>query len=323
MKERNLGRSGLKVSTLGLGCNNLGGRLDRAASTRVVHAALDLGVTLFDTADVYAMGNRGGSEILLGEALGERRKDIVLATKFGLPMDDERKQRGGSRRYIVNAVEASLTRLKTDWIDLYQLHVPDPETPIEETLRALDDLLSQGKVRYIGCSNFMAWQMVDANLKARQANLTSFVSCQNEYSLLVRHVDRELSDALLAYGVGFLPYFPLASGLLSGKYRRNAALPQGARLTISPKLTDRFLNEGNYELVEKLQDFCDNRGQTLLELAFSWLLARPFVSSVIAGASTPEQLAQNAKAVESTLTAADLGDIDRITDAASLRPIVG
>jgi aryl-alcohol dehydrogenase-like predicted oxidoreductase len=323
VKERNLGRSGLKVSILGLGCNNLGGRLDRAASTRVVHAALDLGVTLFDTADVYAMGNRGGSEILLGEALGERRKDIVLATKFGLPMDDERKQRGGSRRYIINAVEASLTRLKTDWIDLYQLHAPDPETPIEETLRALDDLITEGKVRYIGCSNFMAWQMVDANLKARLANLTPFVSCQNEYSLLVRHVDRELSDAMLAYGVGFLPYFPLASGLLTGKYRRNAALPQGARLTISPRLTDRFLNEGNYDLVEKLQDFCDERGRTLLELAFSWLLARPFVSSVIAGASTPEQLQQNAKAIEWTLTAADLAEIDRITDAASLRPIVG
>jgi aryl-alcohol dehydrogenase-like predicted oxidoreductase len=323
MKERNLGRSGLKVSTLGLGCNNLGGRLDRAAATRVVHAALDLGVTLFDTADVYAMGNRGGSEILLGEALGERRKDIVLATKFGLPMDDERKQRGGSRRYIMNAVEASLTRLKTDWIDLYQLHVPDPETPIEETLRALDDLIGQGKIRYIGCSNFMAWQMVDANLKARQAHLTPFVSCQNEYSLVVRHVDRELGDAMLAHGVGFLPYFPLASGLLSGKYRRNAALPQGARLTISPRLTDRFLNEQNYELVEQLEDFCAKRGCTLLELAFAWLLARPFVASVIAGASTPAQLQQNAKAVEATLTADDLAEIDRITDAASLRPIVG
>jgi aryl-alcohol dehydrogenase-like predicted oxidoreductase len=323
MKERNVGRSGLKVSVLGLGCNNLGGRLDRVASTRVVHAALDLGVTLFDTADVYAMGNRGGSEILLGEALGARRKDVVLATKFGLPMDDERKQRGGSRRYIMNAVEASLARLKTDWIDLYQIHVPDPETPIEETLRALDDLVSQGKVRYIGCSNFRAWQMVDANLKARQANLTPFVSCQNEYSLVVRDVDRELSDAMLAYGVGFLPYFPLASGLLSGKYRRNAALPQGARLTISPRMTDRFLNESNYELVEKLQDFCDGRGRTLLELAFSWLLARPFVSSVIAGASNPEQLGQNAKAVEWVLTAEDLAEIDRITDAGSLRQTIG
>jgi aryl-alcohol dehydrogenase-like predicted oxidoreductase len=323
MKERNLGRSGLKVSMLGLGCNNLGGRLDRAASTRVVHAALDLGVTLFDTADVYAMGNRGGSEIFLGEALGERRKDIVLATKFGLPMDDERKKRGASRRYIMNAVEASLARLKTDWIDLYQIHFPDPETPIEETLRALDDLVGQGKVRYVGCSNFMAWQMVDANLKARQANLTPFVSCQNEYSLVVRHVDRELGDAMLEYGVGFLPYFPLASGLLSGKYKRNAALPPDARLSNSPRLTDRFLNEANYELVEKLQDFCDGRSRTLLELAFSWLLSRPFVASVIAGASSPEQLAQNAKAGEWKLTEEDLAEIDRITDAASLRPALG
>jgi aryl-alcohol dehydrogenase-like predicted oxidoreductase len=323
MKERNLGRSGLKVSTLGLGCNNLGGRLDRAASIRVVHAALDLGVTLFDTADVYAMGNRGGSEMVLGEALGARRKDIVLATKFGLPMDDARKQRGGSRRYVMNAVEASLTRLKTDWIDLYQLHVPDPETPIEETLRALDDLVTQGKVRYIGCSNFVGWQMVEANLKARQANLTPFVSCQNEYSLVVRNVDRELGDAMLAYGVGFLPYFPLASGLLTGKYRRNAAPPPGARLTVSPRLTDRFLSESNYALVEKLQDFCDARGCTLLELAFSWLLARPFVSSVIAGATSPEQLEQNAKAIERPLTAEDLAEIDRITDAASLRQFVG
>jgi aryl-alcohol dehydrogenase-like predicted oxidoreductase len=323
MKERNLGRSGLKVSTLGLGCNNLGGRLDRAASERVVHAALDLGVTLFDTADVYAMGNRGGSEIFLGEALGARRKDIVLATKFGLPMDEARKMRGASRRYIMNAVEASLARLKTDWIDLYQVHVPDAETPIEETLRALDDLVSHGKVRYIGCSNFMAWQMVDANRKAHEANLTPFVSCQNEYSLVMRHVDRELSDAMLAYGVGFLPYFPLASGLLSGKYKRNAALPPGARLSNSPRLTDRFLNEANYKLVEILSDFCETRGRTLLELAFSWLLSRPFVTSVIAGASNPEQLAQNAKAIEWVLTAEDTAEIDRITDAASLRPMVG
>jgi aryl-alcohol dehydrogenase-like predicted oxidoreductase len=308
---RNLGRSGLRVSAIGLGCNNFGGRIDLEASRRVVHKALDCGITLFDTADVY--GERGGSETCLGRILGERRKDIVLATKFGLPMDDAGILKGGSRHYIMRAVEASLRRLATDWIDLYQLHQPDPATPIEETLRALDDLVRSGKVRYIGCSNLPAWQVVEAEWTARQLGLNAFVSCQDEFSLLVRHIETELVPAISRYGLGLLPYFPLASGLLSGKYRRNSALPADARLTKLPRLGERFLTDTNWPRVEKLAELAAARGHTLLELAFSWLLARPRVASVIAGATTPEQIAGNAAAGGWNLSPADLAEIDRIT----------
>jgi aryl-alcohol dehydrogenase-like predicted oxidoreductase len=226
VKQRALGRSDLQVSLVGLGCNNFGGRIDLEASRRVVYRALDLGITLFDTADVY--GERGGSETILGQTLGDRRKDIVLATKFGLPMDEAGALKGASRRYILAAVDASLRRLKTDWIDLYQLHTPDPSTPIEETLRALEELIRQGKARTIGCSNLPAWQVADAQWTARTLGLPGFVSCQDEYSLLVRDPERELLPAMDAYGLGLLPYFPLASGLLTGKYRRDK-LPEGAR----------------------------------------------------------------------------------------------
>ncbi|MEI9984831.1 MAG: aldo/keto reductase [Aliidongia sp.] len=224
---RNLGKSGLRVSLVGLGCNNFGMKLDVEGTRKVVHKALDVGITLFDTADIY--GNAGGSETCLGQVLGDRRKDIVLATKFANPMGEGEMKKGASRRYIVSAVEASLKRLRTDWIDLYQQHVPDPLTPIDETLRALEDLVRSGKVRYIGCSNFKAWQVVEAQWTARSAGLSGFVSCQDEYSLLVRDIEKELLPAAEAYGLGLLPYFPLASGLLTGKYRRNQALPEGAR----------------------------------------------------------------------------------------------
>src|SRR3954453_4056028 len=197
MQERNLGPSGLRVSLVGLGCNNFGGRIDLEASRKVVHKALDLGITLFDTADVY--GNQGGSETCLGAILGDRRKDIVLATKFAVPMDKEGTLKGASRRYIMSAVEASLQRLKTDWVDLYQVHQPDPLTPIEETLRALDDLVRHGKVRYIGCSNFPAWQVVAAQWTSRHHGLNAFISCQDEYSLLVRDPDREQLAMMQAY----------------------------------------------------------------------------------------------------------------------------
>jgi aryl-alcohol dehydrogenase-like predicted oxidoreductase len=212
---RNLGRSGLRVSAVGLGCNNFGGRIDFAASKAVVHKALDLGITLLDTADTY--GNRGGSEEALGRILGERRKDIVLASKFGFPMNDSETLSGGSRRYIMSAVEASLKRLNTDYLDLYQLHRPDPLTPIEETIRALDDLIRQGKARYVGCSNMPAWQVVDALGTARQLGLNAFISCQDEYSLLVRAPEKELIPAMQHHGLRLLPFFPLASGLLTGK----------------------------------------------------------------------------------------------------------
>lgn len=310
MRIRNLGRSGLQVSLVGLGCNNFGGRLDLAATRKVVHRALDLGITLFDTADIY--GERGRSEEYLGESLGDRRKDIVLATKFGMAMDDAGVRKGASRRYILSAVEASLKRLKTDWIDLYQLHQPDPLTPIEETLRALDDLIRQGKVRYLGCSNLPAWQVVDALWTAKHAGLDRFVCCQDEYSLVVREPERELIPAMERYGLGLLPYFPLASGLLTGKYKRNASMPAGARLTGTKRLADRYLTEANWRIVERFEDFCARRGRTLLELALSWLAARPTVASVIAGATQPEQVEANIRAVEWNLTPEDLAEIDRL-----------
>lgn len=314
MELRNLGRSGLRVSVVGLGCNNFGGRLELEASRKVVHRALDLGITLLDTADAY--GNRGGSEEQLGQILGDRRKDVVLATKFGLPMNDAETLKGGSRRYIMQAVEASLRRLRTDWIDLYQLHRPDPLTPIEETLRALDDLVRQGKVRYVGCSNLPGWQVVEAQWTARHHNLNGFVSCQDEYSLLVRDIERELLPAAEAYGMGLLPFFPLASGLLTGKYQRSAAMPEGARLTNTQRLADRYLTEANWERTERLRCFAEERGRSLLELAFSWLASRRPVSSVIAGATKPEQVEANVAAASWTLTAEEMAEIDRITGAA-------
>ncbi len=310
MEQRNLGKSGLRVSLVGLGCNNFGGRIDLEASRKVVHKALDLGITLLDTADSY--GNRGGSEEVLGRILGDRRKDIVLATKFAMPMNDAETLKGASRRYIMQAVDASLRRLRTDWIDLYQLHRPDPLTPIEETLRALDDLIRQGKVRYVGCSNLPAWQVVEAQWTARDGGLNAFISCQDEYSLVVRDLERELLPAMQAYGLGLLPFFPLASGLLTGKYQRNKPMPEGTRLANTQRLADRYLTETNWTIVERLQDFCAKRGRRLLELAFSWLAARPAVSSVIAGATKPEQIEQNTEAVEWALTADDLAEIDRL-----------
>jgi aryl-alcohol dehydrogenase-like predicted oxidoreductase len=311
MEIRNLGQSGLRVSSIGLGCNNFGGRIDEATTKVVIHKALDLGITLFDTADVY--GERGGSEAEMGRILGDDRKRIVLATKFAAPMDDTDEKLGGSRQYIMAAVEDSLRRLKTDWIDLYQMHRTDPRTPIEETLRALDDLVRQGKVRYIGCSNFPAWQMTEAAWTARTNGLNGFVSCQDEFSLIHRAPEAELLPAARKLGFGLLPYFPLASGLLTGKYRRNTALPAGTRLAKTQRLADRYLTERNWEIAEKLADFAEARGRTMLELAFSWLLAQSPVASVIAGATRPEQLEQNVKAGGWRITADELAEIDRIS----------
>jgi aryl-alcohol dehydrogenase-like predicted oxidoreductase len=231
-----------------------------------------------------------------------------------MPMDDVGVKVGGSRRYIMQAVEDSLRRLRTDWFDLYQIHAPDPRTPIEETLRALDDLIHQGKVRYIGCSNFPAWQVVEAQWTAKANNLHAFVSCQDEYSLLVRQtVEPQLKPAMLKYGMGLLPFFPLASGLLTGKYRRNATLPAGTRLASTQRLADRYLTERNWPIAEKLADFAQQHGHTLLELAFSWLLAQAPVASVIAGATRPEQLEQNVKAGAWKLSPEELAEIDSIT----------
>lgn len=313
MEIRNLGQSGLRVSAIGLGCNNFGGRSGPEETKAVIHKALDLGITLFDTADTY--GNRGGSEDLMGQILGDDRKRIVLATKFANPMDDVGVKAGAARRYIMEAVEDSLRRLRTDWIDLYQVHSPDPLTPIEETLRALDDLVRQGKVRYIGCSNFPAWQVVEAQWTARANGLNPFVSCQDEYSLIKREPEADLLPAMWKYGLGLLPYAPLASGLLTGKYRRNAPMPAGTRLAKDERLAGRFLTDRNWSIAEQLGDFVAARDRTMLELAFSWLLAQAPVASVIAGAARPEQLEQNVKAGNWPMTADELAEIGRIQSA--------
>ena len=311
MQIRNLGGSGLRVSAVGLGCNNFGQRTDLETSRKVIHKAIDLGVTLFDTADIYA--GRGGSETVLGEVLGDRRKDIVLATKFSKAMSDDGRKQGASRRYIMAAVEDSLRRLKTDYIDLYQQHDYDPLTPIEETLRALDDLVRQGKVRYIGHSNFPAWRISEAEFTARAANTTRFVSCQDEYSLLVRGIEKDLLPAAQQYNLGLLPFFPLASGLLTGQYQRGTAVPADTRFAKMPALRDRYATPRNEDIVEQLKAFAEARGHTLLELAFSWLASRPQVSSVIAGATRVEQIEANVKAIDWALSADELTEIDRIT----------
>src|SRR6266567_5087636 len=255
----------------------------------------------------------GGTETVLGAVLGDRRKDIVLATKYSKPMAADGTKQGASRRYIMSAVEASLTRLKTDYIDLYQQHDYDPLTPIEESLRALDDLVRQGKVRYIGNSNFPAWRIAEAEHVARAMNVTRYVSCQDEYSLLVRGIEKDLLPAASEYNLGLLPFFPLASGLLTGKYQRGTAAPEDTRFGKAPALKDRYVTPRNEDIVEKLQAFAQARGHTLLELAFSWLLSRPQVSSVIAGATRVEQVEQNVKAISWVLSAEEIAEIDEIT----------
>ncbi|GAA5514584.1 aldo-keto reductase IolS [Deinococcus carri] len=313
MQMRVLGHSGLPVSAVGLGCNNFGGRLDQAATTAVVRRALDRGITFFDTADIY--GNRGGSETLLGKALGAERPRIVLASKFGLPMDESGQLQGARPAYVRQALEASLRRLGTDYLDLYQLHRPDPQTPIEDTLGALDELVKEGLVRFVGVSNMDAAGVRAADEAARRLNLTRLTSCQDEYSLLVRDIEGELVPTLRELNLGLLPYFPLASGLLSGKYHAGQPLPEGARITGSEGAQNRYLTERNWRVVEELRQFAQGRGRTLLELAFSWLLSHDVTSSVIAGATRPEQIDQNVAAADWALTAEDLAEVNRITSA--------
>jgi aryl-alcohol dehydrogenase-like predicted oxidoreductase len=317
MEYRNLGPTGLHVSAVGLGCNNFGRNVDLETARRVIHAALDHGVTLFDTGDTY--GRRGGSETIIGEVLGARRKDIVLATKFGRPMDAEGKLQGSSRNYIMFAVEASLKRLRTDWIDIYMSHKPDPHTPIEETLRALDDLVQQGKVRAIGSSHMPADQVRDAIATSHRHNLTSFACCEDEYSLLFRGIERDLLPTMAAEGLSLLPYYPLASGLLTGKYKRGEALPAGSRFAVVKErdYTGHFLTEANWDKLDALTAFAQARGLTLLQVAMSWIAAKPRVASVIAGATRPEQVAANVQAAEAPLGAEDIAELDRITGSAS------
>ena len=307
MKLRRLGTSGLKVSEVGLGCNNFGMRIDDKATQAVVDAALDAGITFFDTADIYG-GTK--SEEFLGKALGKRRGDIVLATKFGMAIGGDERKKGGSRRWIMTAVEDSLRRLGTDWIDLYQFHAPDADTPIEETLRALDDLVTQGKVRYIGNSNFTGWQIADADWTA--AGGTRFVSAQNQFSLLERKVEFEVLPACEHFGLGFLPFFPLASGLLSGKYKRGEAPPEGTRLAAWGARGQAAMSDKNFDKVEKLEAWAAERGHTILELAFAWLLGHEVVSSVIAGATTPEQVKTNAATAAWELTPEEVKEVGEL-----------
>jgi aryl-alcohol dehydrogenase-like predicted oxidoreductase len=299
MEYRNLGRSGVKVSTVGVGCNQLGGVVDRDGAQAVVHRALDLGINFFDTADAY--GNRGGSEELLGAALAGQWQRVVVATKVRSRMGEGPNDEGASRYHIQQAVEASLRRLKTDHIDLYQIHSWDAGTPLEETLRALDDLVRSGKVRYIGASNFAAWQLCRANDLAGLRGWEAFVTVQPHYHLLEREVERELIPYCQWAGVGVLPYFPLAGGFLTGKYRRGEAPPAGTRGERSPYV-QRYLTDANFDRLERLRPMAEARGRTLAELAIAWLLAQPQVVSVIAGATQPDQVEANARAAGWALT---------------------
>ena len=303
MEHRSIGS--LRVSVVGLGCNNFGMRIDEAATARVVDAALEAGINFFDTADIYGSTK---SEEFLGRALAGRRHQAIVATKFGMAVDEQRK--GARPEYVHRAAEDSLKRLRTDYIDLYQLHQPDPQVPIADTLGALDQLVQAGKVKEIGCSNFSEAQLDEA-ARATRSGAAGFVSVQNEYSLLHRDPERSVLPACERLGLAFLPYFPLASGLLTGKYEPGKAAPKDSRLSLS--WTSRFTTDRNVRVAESLKAFAAARGHTLLDLAMSWLATRPRLASVIAGATTPEQVQANAVAVNWPLTRADVAEIDHLT----------
>ena len=318
MEHRRLGTSGLKVSLAGLGTNNFGMRLDYDQSAAVVEAALDAGINFFDTADIYGGGR---SEEYLGRALGSRRQDVLIATKFAMPIGEGTFTRGGSRHYIERAVAASLDRLGTDYIDVYQMHQPDPDTPIEETLEALTDLVRRGVVRYIGHSNFNGWQIADADWTARTRGLARFVSAQNEWSLLQRGVEAEVMPACRQFGLGQLPFFPLASGFLTGKYRRGADLPEGTRLAAwqraMPERIAALTADANFDTLEALERYAADHGRSILDLALSWLASDPAVSSVIAGATKPEQIEANvASTLAWRLTAEEFAEVDAVLSGA-------
>lgn len=306
MEFRNLGDSGLKVSLAGLGCNNFGMTIEYEQSERVIRAALDAGINFFDTADCYGAG---GSEEFLGRVLGSERQQVVIASKFGVPMGSGPLMSGASRRYVLQACEASLRRLGTDYLDLYYLHTPDPDTPISETLDALNTLVDHGKVRYIACSNLAGWQLADAAWEAETAGLRSFVAVQNEWSLLARSVEAEVVPAALHHGVGVVPYFPLASGALTGKYKRGEERPKDSRYgggegrEMFDQMYGHFVSDENLAKVERLEEVATAAGISLVELALSWLASQDGVPSVIAGARTPEQVESNAKSTRGDLGA--------------------
>ena len=312
MEFRQLGRSGLRVSVVGVGTNNFGRRLDADGARRVVDAAIESGITFFDTADVYGSGD---SERFLGAAVKQRRERVIIGTKFRTPMGDGEYDRGGSRLYVRRAVEASLKRLDTEYIDLYQMHSPDASTPIEETLSTLNDLVREGKVRYVGSSNFAGWQIADADWTARVKGFEPFVSAQNHYSLLEREVEREVIPACEHFGVSMIPYFPLASGILTGKHRRGEAPAHDSRL--AGPAGPSILTAANFDVVERLEDFARARGIGLLQVAIGALAAQPQVASVIAGAMNPEQVRANAKAAEWVPTLEDVAAVNDITASAT------
>lgn len=311
MTYRRLGDSGLMVSVVGIGCNNFGRKLDADGTRVVVDAALEAGINFFDTADIYGEPH-GGSEELLGAALKGRRDDVVVATKFGMNMSGMNgPDHGarGARRYIVRAVEASLRRLDTDFIDLYQMHEPDPGTPIDETLAALHDLVQAGKVRYLGNSNFAGWEIADADWTARTGGLTPFISAQNRYSLLERAVEEEVVPACERFGLGLLPFFPLANGLLTGKYQRDQAPPAGSRLAGGGRYAER-LAAAPWDTIEAIEAYAAERGLSMLQVAIGGLAAQPAVASVIAGATSAEQVQENAAAGTWEPSAEDLAALD-------------
>ena len=311
MEYRRLGQTGLEVSTIGLGTNNFGGRIDFEATKKVLHQTMEEGINFLDCANTYGSGK---SEEFIGQVLGkEHRQEMIIATKVGNgPMGGPPpgpNQKGGTRHHIMTQVDLSLKRLDTDYIDLYYMHRWDPATPIEETMRALDDLVHSGKVRYLGCSNYTAWQMVEAIWTAKAQNLYNYCCVQPEYSLVVRDVERELVPATQRYGMSLIPFFPLASGFLTGKYSQGEEPPEGTRFAGSPNMGNRYFNDDNWSLLGKLQSFAGERGHSVAELAFSWLLGNPVVPSVIAGATKPEQVTANAQAAGWQLSDDEMAEI--------------
>jgi aryl-alcohol dehydrogenase-like predicted oxidoreductase len=324
MEYRRLGKSGLLVSEIGLGGNNFGGRIGEQESVSVIHKALDLGINFIDTADIYSQGH---SEECVGKAVKGKRSEVIIATKFAGPMGSLPNERGTSRYHIMQAVEASLKRLDMEYIDLYYVHMPDQATPIEETLRTLNDLVRAGKVRYIGCSNFAAWQLSEALWTSRVNNLESFIVVQSQYNLLNRNIESELVPCCQNYGIGVIPWGPLSSGFLTGKYQRGKPAPEGARLATQqpppsrppagqtggrPMMFPPVLTDSNYDKLEKFQTFSAERGHKMGELAIAWLLSHPWLSSVIAGATSPEQVSANVAAANWKLTAQEVAELDKL-----------
>ena len=311
MEYRRLGQTGLEVSTIGLGTNNFGGRIDFEATKKVLHQTMEEGINFLDCANTYGAGK---SEEFIGQVLGkEHRHEMIIATKVGNgPMGGPPpgpNQKGGTRHHILEQVDLSLKRLDTDYIDLYYMHRWDPDTAIEETMRALDDLVHSGKVRYLGCSNYTSWQMVEAIWTAKAQNLYNYCCVQPEYSLVVRDVEKELVPAAKRYGMSLIPFFPLASGFLTGKYSQGEEPPEGTRFAGSPNMGNRYFNDDNWSLLGKLQSFAGERGHSVAELAFSWLLGNPVVPSVIAGATKPEQVTANAQAAGWQLSDNEMAEI--------------